>query len=188
MEGSHHIAGEEMRATTFAAALVLLATSAAAQTTPSFAGQWTSAPDPAATPAAGRAGGVAPSMGSGWGSTITITQDVAQLVVEYAFFGRGDMQAPLKFTYALNGSPTKNSVMMGHGIQVQTSRAIWEGQKLAITTTSQIPNPAGSGAPLATEIKQVLSLESPTSLVVEATRAGLMGGNASTTRTVYRKL
>ena len=61
-------------------------------------------------------------MGSGWGSTITITQDAARLTVEYAFFSRGDMQPPLKFVYALDGSETKNSVMMGRGIQGQTSR------------------------------------------------------------------
>ncbi len=184
-----------MNALNVVAALAVFASTSAAQATPNFAGRWTSDPEPAAAPQAGRAGGPAgrgggppPTMGSGWGSTITIAHDAATLVVEYAFFGRGDMQAPLKFTFALDGSPAKNSVMMGRDIQVQTSRAVWEGEKLAITTTSTIPNPAGTGAPFTTEIKQLLSVESPTSLVVETMRPGVLGGTASTTRTVYRKL
>jgi hypothetical protein len=125
-------------------------------------------------------------MGSGWGSTITIAQDAAKLTVEYAFFGRGDMQPPLKFVYALDGSETRNSVMMGRGIQQSASTAAWQGDKLVITTTHTFPDP-DSGKPTGTEVKQVLSLESPTSLVVETTRAGVRNGPASTTRTVYRK-
>jgi hypothetical protein len=195
-----------MRALTvavFVTSLAMIPTIAGAQAKPDFTGRWTTDPDPAAaapTPApapapggrgagtGGRGGRGTATMGSGWGSTITIAQDSARLTVEYAFFGRGDMQAPLKFTYVPGGSPTRNSVMMGRGIQEQTSHAVWEGDKLAITTTSTIPNPAGTGAPLTIEIKQVLSLESPASLVVETTRAGFLGGSASTTRTVYRKL
>ena len=127
-------------------------------------------------------------MGSGWGSTITITQNPSSLSVEYAFFGRGDMQAPIKYTFALDGAPTRNTIMMGRGMEERVSRAAWEGDKLTITTTTSMPNPAGTGAPVTTELQQVLSLESPTSLVVETTRAAFMGGAASTTRTVYRKL
>ncbi len=150
-----------MRALTvavFVTSLATIPTIAGAQAKPDFTGRWTTDPDPAAA---------APAPAPG---------------------GRGDMQAPLKFTYVPGGSPTRNSVMMGRGIQEQTSHAVWEGDKLAITTTSTIPNPAGTGAPLTIEIKQVLSLESPASLVVETTRAGFLGGSASTTRTVYRKL
>jgi hypothetical protein len=143
--------------------------------------------------AAGRAGagggrGAPASMGSGWGSTIAITQDASSLTVEYAFFGRGDMQAPIKYTFALDGSPTRNTIMMGRGMEERVSSAAWQGVRLTITTTSTMPNPAGSGAPVTTELQQVLSLESPTSLVVETTRAAFMGGASSTTRSVYRKL
>jgi hypothetical protein len=126
-------------------------------------------------------------MGSGWGSTITISQDAKSLTVEYAFFSRGDMQPPIKFVYALDGSETKNSVMMGRGIQTQTSHAVWAGTTLAITTTHTLADPA-TGKPTTTEVVQKLTLESPTSLVVETTRAGVAGGPASTTRTAYRKL
>jgi hypothetical protein len=125
-------------------------------------------------------------MGSGWGSTITITQDASRLTVEYAFFGRGDMQPPLKFVYALDGSETKNSIMMGRGIQAQTSKTAWEGDKLVITTTHTFAHPE-TGQAMKIEVKQTLSLESPTSLIVETTRSGVLGGPPSTTRTVYRK-
>jgi hypothetical protein len=125
-------------------------------------------------------------MGSGWGSTITITQDASRLTVEYAFFARGDMQPPLKFVYALDGSETKSSVMMGRGIQTQTSKTAWEGDKLVIITRHSFENPA-NGQPMEIEVKQTLSLESPTSLIVETTRSGVLGGPPSMTRTIYRK-
>src|SRR4030095_11850676 len=120
-------------------------------------------------------------MGSGWGSTIAITQNT-QLIVEYTFFGRGDMQPPLKFVYALDGSETKNTVMMGRGSEVQVSRTAWDGPALVITTTHTLTDPV-SGKPLTVDVKRRLTLESPTSLVVEVTRAGVLGGKPSTTRT-----
>ena len=126
-------------------------------------------------------------MGSGWGSPITITQDAARLSVQYAFFGRGDMQPPLKFDYALDGSETTNSVMMGRGIQKQASKAAWDGNKLVLTTVHTMVSP-DTGKPIPVEVKQILSLESPTALAVETIRSGVMGGPATTTKTVYRKL
>ena len=187
-----------------AAAVVILAASVTAQTRPDFSGRWTSEPEPAATASGGgtqadaaragvgerggggRGGGRVGDMGSGWGSNITITQDASRLTVEYAFFGRGDMQPPLKFVYALDGAETKNSVMMGRGIQAQTSKAAWEGDKLVVTTAHAFAHPE-TGQAMKSEVKQTLSLESPTSLIVVTTRSGVLGGPPSTTRTVYRK-
>jgi hypothetical protein len=126
-------------------------------------------------------------MGSGWGSTITITQTATSLTVEYAFFSRGDLQPPLRFVYALDGSESKNTVMMGHGMQVQTGRTTWTGESLAIATSHPFTDPA-TGKPATVQVTQTLSLESPTSLVVETTRAGVLGGPPSTVRTVYRKI
>jgi hypothetical protein len=195
-------------ASTFVLALAAAAVTVSAQSRPDFSGRWTSTPDPAAaspaadaagrgragaagTPARGRGAGgrgaARGDMGSGWGSTITITQNAESLTVEYAFFTRGDLQPALRFAYALDGSPTTNTVMMGHGIQAQTSRARWDGGALVITTTHQLPPGVGEGAS-GTEVTQRLSLESPTLLVVETTRAGVRGGEATMTRTVYRKL
>ncbi|MGH7554208.1 MAG: hypothetical protein ACREMQ_14470 [Longimicrobiales bacterium] len=183
-------------------AVALLAGSVAAQR-PDFSGRWTTQPDPAATAqrgsvpdsaqgqrggrAGGGRGGRVGDMGSGWGSTITIAQDANALTVEYAFFGRGDMQPPLRFIYALDGSETKNSVMMGRGTQTQLSKAMWDADKLVITTRHSFANPE-NGQPMTSEVTQTLSLESAAALVVETVRGGVMGGPASTTRTVYRKL
>jgi hypothetical protein len=156
-----------------------------AQTRPDLSGRWTS--DPVAAPAGQRGGpGVRPDLGSGWGSTITLTQDPRQLTVEYAFFTRGDMQPPLKFTYALDGSESRNSVMMGRGLQVERSTAAWHGETLVITTTHAFKDPAGKAGTI--EVVRRLSLESPDSLVVETTRGGALGGPAATTRVVYRRL
>lgn len=168
------------------------ALSLAAQVRPDFSGQWTSATEPAvpAPPPAREAGaggrGGRGDMGSGWGPAITINQDASQLVVQYAFFGRGDLQPPLRFVYALDGSETKNTVMMGRGIQSQSSRAAWEGSSLVIRTVHSFISP-DSGKPATVEVRQTLALESPASLVVETTRNGVLGGPTGVTRTVYRK-
>jgi hypothetical protein len=153
---------------------------AVAQDKPNFAGRWT-----AEAPPAGR-GARSGDMGSGWGSTITVTQDAATLTVEYAFFARGDMQAPLKFTYSLAGAETRNSVMMGRGIQMETSKAQWDGARLVIVTASAYPSPA-DGKPMTSEVKRTLSLDSSGSLVVETTRAGILGAAPTTARVVYKK-
>jgi hypothetical protein len=160
-----------------------LANVALAQAHPDFSGRWLVEPAPTASGPA-----VSGTMGSGWGSELTVTQTASRLTVEYVFFSRGDMQAPLKFVYALDGAETRNSVMMGRGFQEHVSTAAWDGARLVITTRQTFPNPTGSGAPITTEMKQALSLDSPTLLTIETTRAGVMGGAASTTRTVYKKL
>src|SRR5215475_6078147 len=91
---------------------VLVVTSANAQTKPDFSGRWLIP----AEGGRGARGGGRGSPGSGWGSGMTITQDAKNLTVEYIVFGPGDMQPPFKFVDALDGSETKNRVMMGRGI------------------------------------------------------------------------
>ena len=175
--------------------LVLLIAAAAltaqlgAQGKPSFAGRWTTEADPTTAPGApgaGQRGATRGDMGSGWGATFTITQDPTRLTVEIPFFSRGDMQPPLRFTYALDGAETKNSVMMGRGIQRETSKTAWDGDKLVITTLHEIQSP-DSGKPMSVEVRRTLSLDAAGSLVVETLRKGILGGPDVTTRTVYRK-
>ena len=125
-------------------------------------------------------------MGSGWGSPLTITQDARQLTVEYTIYSRYDLQPPLRFTYALDGSESRNTVMLGRGAQVQSSKVRWDGPVMIITTVHTFTDPA-SGKPLTMDVQQKLSLESPNVLVVEVTRPGVLGGRATTSRTVYRK-
>lgn len=150
---------------------------------PSFAGRWVTAPDSAATRGAPTVG----NAGSGWGTPLTITQNSTQLIVEYPFFNRYDMQPPLKFTYALDGSQTKNQIMLGNGVQTQLSRAAWNGATLVITTMHVMANPSGAGDSLHVEVTQRLSLDSPTRLIAETIRAAVLGGQPTTSRTVYTK-
>ena len=149
---------------------------------PSFAGRWAAAPDSATG-----SGPTIGNPGSSWGTPLTITQDSTRLIVEYPFFSRYDMQPPLRFTYALDGSETRNTVMLGNGVQEQFSRATWSGSTMVITTVHVIPNPSGAGDSLRVQVTQRLSLESATRLIVETTRAGVLGGQSSTTRSVYTK-
>ena len=171
--------------TLFAGTLVSLtfAAHAAAQTRPDFSGRWTVAPPPQET---GRGGTPRGDMGSGWGNTITLTQSATALTLEWVIFTRGDLQPPLTFVYPLDGSERTNAFMMGRGTERQISRAIWDGGKLVITTKQSFPNLV-EGQTVETVVTRTLSLESPTTLVVETTRNGVLGGNASTTRTVYMK-
>jgi hypothetical protein len=169
----------------------LVATLAAAhQPAADLTGTWTleapaiaSTPAVPGTPAAAAAPG---DMGSGWGSTITLAQEAQRLIVEYPVFSRYDLQPPLTFTFPLDGSEGRNTVNLGRGEQVESSRARWDGQTLIIVTTFEVADRA-AGKPFKAELTRKLWLESPTMLVVEVTRAGVLGGPASTTRSVYRK-
>jgi hypothetical protein len=175
-----------MRMPMTVAVAVLSAASLAAQTPVDFSGKWAVAPGPSA-PATQRGGRtVSGNMGSGWGAEIALTQDADKFTVEYAQFTRADMQPPIRLVYRLNGSESRNTINMGRGPQEQISRAAWEGSTLVITTTHTFKDPQ-SGQPATSETKHVLSLESPTSLVIETTRGAAMGGQPSTTKTVYRK-
>jgi hypothetical protein len=167
-----------------------LPTALSAQPPADFSGRWTldspavsSRPAVPGTPAAAGAPG---DMGSGWGSPITVAQDATRLSVEYAVFSRYDLQPPLRFTYPLDGSVGRSTVNMGRGEQTESSRAQWDGQTLIIVTTFDVADRA-AGKPFTAELTRKLWLESPTTLVVEVTRAGVLGGPASTTRSVYRR-
>lgn len=169
-------------------AIGALSTQTAAQSRPNFSGQWTVAPPPAAptTGARGRGSVRAGDLGSGWGPSITITQTPSSVTVEYEFFARGDLQPPLKFVFALDGSETVNTILMGRGVQQEKARVAWENNALLVTTRQTFPNLV-KGQNVTVEVKRRLSLESPTSLVVETTREGVLGGPTTSTRTVYTK-
>ena len=169
-----------------AAALVWMSTGGAAQPAADFTGRWTIETPPAPPATAGAPGAQRPDMGSGWGPTITIAQDAKQLAIEYVQFSRYDLQPPIKLVYMLDGSESKNTVMISHASQVQRSRAAWDGAALVITTQHTLIDPA-SGKPVTAEVTQRLSLQSPTTLVVQVTRAGVLGGQSTTTKTIYRK-
>ena len=176
-------------ATVIAAAL-LIGSSTQAQSRPDFSGRWAAEP-PAPVPSAREvATGARPApkvdLGSGWGRAITISQDERALTIDWQFYSAYDLQPPLRFMYALDGSESVNTFTIGRGSQRQRSRVTWAGSSLVITTAHAFTDPA-SGRPVDTEVRQTLTLDSPTSLVVETVRAGVAGGPSSTSRTVYIK-
>lgn len=155
-----------------------------AQGPPNLAGTWTLILETTA-PAAAPGRGAPDTAGSGWGREITITQDAAALTIERAQFSRYDMQTPLRFVYALDGSESRNVIRMGRGPQEQTSRAAWKGAALVITTRhAPVNQPAAR--PLSSEVTHVFSLDASGNLVIETTRAESAGA-ASTTKARYTK-
>ena len=150
-----------------------------AQARPDFSGEWVRADsaEQRSVATVGDAGFRVGTMGSGWGSPLILRQQANQLVVEYAFFGTYDLQPRLNFTFTLDGSESRNAVMIGHTESVQRSQAAWRGDTLVITT--RYPVPAG-----ATDVimRQAISLASPTSLVIEASR-----GLSAPIRSIYVK-
>lgn len=159
-----------------------------AQQTPNFSGAW-SGPPP--LPPA-QSGGPRASLGNGWGESFTILQHSDTLTVERVLYRPRDYQPTLKFRYALDGSESHNTILMGRGIQVQRSTAAWEGEKLVLTMLYDVSG-ADGGETVMCEVTQTLSLQRPrqavgeTSLVIETRRCGILGGLPSTTRTVYTK-
>jgi hypothetical protein len=177
--------------TTLAITIALsLAPAVRAQAPVDFSGKWTLEPPAIATtpavPGTPAAAAQPGDMGSGWGNVLTITQDAKSFIVEYVFFSRYDLQPPLRFTYPLDGSEARNAVMLGRGEQVESAKAAWSGSTLILTTTSRVDD-RSVGKPFTVEVTRKLSLESPATLIVEVTRAGVLGGAATTTRSVYRK-
>ena len=172
------------------ASVVVLIATTSAQAPADFSGRWTldvpAIATTAAVPGTPAAAAAAGDMGSGWGSPITIAQDTRTLSVEYVFFSRYDAMPPLKYVFPLDGSEGRNIVSMGRGDQVETSRARWDGQALIITTPARVAD-RGAAKPFTVEVTRKLSLESASTLIVEVTRAGALGGVATTTRSVYRK-
>jgi hypothetical protein len=170
-------------------ALALGASAATAQT--DFSGKWVMV---APERAAGAAMGSAPptlsepgNMGSGWAPEIALAQTATVLTVECAYFHARDAQPPFRLSYSLRGAESRNTVDLGHGPQLQLSRAAWQAANLVITTTHAFSHP-GDGRRLTSETRQVLSLEAPDTLLIETFRSGVLGGKSSTTRTLYKRL
>lgn len=154
------------------------ASPAAAQERPDFAGEWTIQAE------SGRRTDV--GFGSGWGRRITIEQDAATLIVYWPLYTRGDLHPPLRFRYALDGSPTTDTLMMGRGMQTQVSRVSWQGNTLVITTVQEYPHPE-TGQPAQVRLTRTLALASPSSLIVTTSLDGAFGQPATTTRVVYTR-
>jgi hypothetical protein len=141
------------------AAVVLMAAGLVAQAKPSFAGEWKLVAD----------------RGLGEpGIDLTITQSATAMTVEYR--AGGQAPAPVKLTYKLDGSVSKN-MMAGRGGGApteQVSKAMWAANKLVVTTTT------GAG-----EEKRTFSMEGD-SLVVETSAPARNGGAPNITKVTYK--
>jgi len=165
------------------AVLSLATASAAARQPADFSGRWQLVPDTSAAASSPRS---VPALGAGWGSDISIAQDAATFAIEYATYGRYDMQPPTRLVYRLDGSESTNTINTGRGPQEQVSKAAWSGTRLTLTTARTFDD--GSGAKPATiTTTQMLSLESPGTLVVETAHGAALGGKPATSRSVYKK-
>ena len=161
-----------------------------AQARPDFSGDWVRSADSAAVrPAVAATGDAAfarGDMGSGWGSMLTIKQDSSRITVQYPYFSTYDLQPPIRLVYALDGSESRNSLNVGHSSSEQRSRTSWEGSTLVISTRSN--GPAGpDGRPVTVEVRQALSLQSPTVLRIVTTRLGVLGGATTSTQVSYTR-
>jgi hypothetical protein len=142
-----------------------MAAGLAAQAKPSFAGEWKIEADPDG--GGGRSGGP--------GIDLTITQGAPAMTVEYR--GGGQAPAPVKLTYQLDGSVSKNMVAgRGGGAPTeQVSKAMWAGNTLVVTTTT------GAG-----EEKRTFSMDGGY-LVVETSAPARNGGAPNITKVTYKK-
>jgi hypothetical protein len=167
-----------MRVRRIATAVVMLSVAIGlhAQARPDLSGTWTT--DAAAAPAAaaggGGRGGGRGGGGQGFGQQFTAKQDASTLTITRM---QGDQTVTA--TYNLDGSESKNMVAGRGGQQEQVSKAMWEGNRLVITTTVNF-----GGNPV--EQRRVLSMEGG-NLVVEMTNPGRGGGEPTTTKVVYTK-
>jgi hypothetical protein len=165
--------------------VALLWTAPADTSRPDFSGTWERVDAEPEVPTVAATGDVAfraGTMGSGWGSPVTIRQEAGALVVEYPQFSAYDLQPPVRLTYALDGSDSRNTVMIGHSASALRSRLSWRDRSLVITTEFAGPLPGSHVV-----VGQALTLDSPETLQVETTREGLEGAPPSVTRTTYAK-
>ena len=160
-----------------ACVVALSAATAVAQTHTNFAGRWTA--DRSAGPAAAGGGGDEEGGGrggrgggafSGVNQMTTITQNASKLT---AVFPQGATMVTL--TFNLDGTETKNTVPTNYAPETQASKVAWQGDKLAITTTT------------AAGVQQTRTLSlADGKLVVETSTPGV-GGRPAVSRQTYTK-
>lgn len=144
--------------------LVGLAAVGAAQTKPNFAGKWAIQGDAPAS-----AGMMTPA-------SMTVTQDEKTITVTTA----GQM-GEIKTTYNLDGSEAKSPLEFNGTSIERTTKAAWDGGKLALTTVANFQGQSF-------ETKQVWALGADGVLTVDTTRPDFQGGGAPvTTKATYKK-
>ena len=159
---------------------------------PNFSGSWSTAVLKSSSPRRGAVTSPVSTLGSGWGDQISIVHNADQLEVERIMFVPREIQSPVRYRFALDGSETKNAVTTGRTGLAPTSTTKWNENRLVIATTYRFKNPE-DGSWLTSTITQTMWLQPASttpwepSLVVETTRSAALDGLPSTNRTVYSK-
>jgi hypothetical protein len=159
---------------------------------PNFTGSWSTAVLSSAPPTGRSAPTPVPTLGSGWGDRISIKHNEEQLEIERVIFLPREIQPLVRYRYALDGSQTENAVNMGRTGPSPTSTAVWDGNRLVITTLNPFQDSKDSQW-FKNEVTQTMWLQPARGtpfepfLVVETTRSGVLGGPPSTNRTVYTR-
>lgn len=133
-----------------------------------------------------------PTLGSGWGNQISIKHSSNQLEVERVIFAPREIQQLVRYRYAMDGSKSENNVLMGRTGKPIISTSTWKENRLIIRSLYPFQD-SKTGQWLSSKVNQILWLEPAnrtpweSTLIVETTREGLLGGLSSTNRTVYTK-
>ena len=168
-----------------AAALLMVAGTASAQSKPNFTGKWTLVPDPNAPPPGGGGGGGRGGGGRGGaisGPEVTITQDATTLKVERTM---GQNTMTMNYTIGGEGKNTMPGRQGGTPTEIPYKTA-WEGSKFVITTTTTMNNPQ-DGSTMTMTSKQALSIAADGTMLVENTSTPMGGGDPVTTKVTYKK-
>ena len=153
-----------MLAGTAAVALFASTTSAQAKAV-NFAGKWVVVD----STTLGRGGR------GGFGQTATLIQDAGTLTVV-----RAGPNGETKTIYKLDGSESKNSVMMRGASIAESAKAMWMSDTLMVATSRMV-----NGATVGSVIH--LYIDASGNLVVATTAPGRGGGPEVTTKVVYKK-
>jgi hypothetical protein len=150
-----------------------------AQAKTDFSGTWTfdeAKSDPAPARAGGGGGGGGGRGGGRMGgappTAMTIKQTPAELSMD-----RTTAQGAQTVVYKLDGSESTNTIGMGPA----TSKAVWDGARLVITTTQTVQ---GRGGEITINSKEIYSVQGPT-LTIETTRT--TPGGEQTRKLIYTK-
>jgi arylsulfatase len=133
-----------------------------------------------------------PTLGSGWGNQISVQHTPNQLKVERVVFNPREIQQLVRYRFALDGSKFENNIQMGRTLKPILSTSNWVQNRLVITSSYPFQD-SRTGKWLSSKVTQTLWLEPASktpwesTLIVETTREGLMGGSSSTNRTVYTR-
>jgi arylsulfatase len=163
-----------------------------AMPSPNFSGTWSTTVLKSSSPRRGLDAEPIASLGSGWGDKISVIHTDDQLEIERVIFVPREIQPPLRYRYALDGSKSEHIVNIGRTGPPPTSTSRWDGDRLIITTEYPFQNPKDNTWMKGRVIQTIwLQYAKGTpwepSLIVETTREGVLNGITSTNRTTYSK-